>query len=172
LGSVKLLSSVPDYETASGSQLYHCDHDDTRQVKLFLHVSDVDRESGPLHLIPAELSSEIKGHLNYRYGGNQGHVSDKEIFGEIAKDREVAILGKRGTFSLVDTSRCFHFGSRDMKKQRLVFYVQYLSPSNFLHNPFGNYMPKYFAKKLPRSLYADILLDDLNDVQKAVLKLS
>lgn len=69
LTELKLLYSPPSFvENFSGSQLLHSDHDDTKVVKIFVFVDDVDMESGPLELVNIGYSKKILKLSKYRWG--------------------------------------------------------------------------------------------------------
>lgn len=168
LTSIKLLHSVSSDAVLDGSQFYHCDHDDLRQVKLFLHVRDVDSDSGPLHVIPASLSERVRRKLGYSYG-RKGHIPDEEVRDEEVLARETEITGARGTLSLVDTSQCFHFGSRVATKDRYVFYLQYVTRSSFIFHPLAPLLPGAISEKLTHFPYAGVALPGKTPLQSAVL---
>jgi hypothetical protein len=112
------------------SQLFHLDHADITQMKLFLHCGDVSSDSGPLTVLSASDSRRLAKRVNYRL--EQTRVTDEAVTAAIGPDRMV-LDGPRGTACFVDTSRCFHFGSRVQAgappRQLVVF--QYLTPYAF-----------------------------------------
>jgi hypothetical protein len=112
------------------SQLFHLDHADVTQLKLFLHCSDVSVASGPLTVLNASDSRQLAKRVKYRL--EQTRVTDEAVTAAVGSDRTV-LDGPRGTAHFVDTSRCFHFGSRVQAgappRQLVVF--QYLTPYAF-----------------------------------------
>jgi hypothetical protein len=112
------------------SQLFHLDHADVTQLKLFLHCGDVGVASGPLTVLEASHSKRLAERVNYRL--EQTRVTDEAATAAVGTDRRV-LDGLRGTAHFVDTSRCFHFGSRVQPgappRQLTVF--QYLTPYAF-----------------------------------------
>lgn len=123
------------------SQLYHCDWDAVSQVKVFLHISDVDERSGPLVLVDAEESARLRYKLRYVYRsvGSRGteyggpRLSDEEVEADTDKRFIHSITGGPGTLVLADTSRCLHYGSRLREGQppRIILILWYLKPSAF-----------------------------------------
>ena len=115
LGVVPLLTTIAVFhsDTVAGdptsSQLYHCDGDDVTQVKIFVYCTDVDVPSGPLTLLDAATTREVQRRTGYRY---RHRLSDDQVRAAVGAPREHVILGPTGTTVFVDTSRCFHFGSR------------------------------------------------------------
>ena len=138
LGTAPLLTSINIYYSQSSdrgefisSQLFHCDGDDTTQVKLFVLCNDVTQESGPLMVMPAADSERLRSEIGYRY---KDRVTDEEAERVLGDPRLEAVEGPAGTVCLVDTSRCFHYGSRVEKEAppRLAAMIQYLTPHSFM----------------------------------------
>jgi hypothetical protein len=140
LQTVPLLTAISIFhsDTVHGdlvsSQLYHCDGDDVTQVKLFLHCTDVSDRSGPLTLIDATDSAKVRRSTSYRF---RQRLSDEQVHDVIGSGREQAIVGPPGTICLIDTSRCFHYGSRVASdaSPRLVAMVQFQTPYSFVLPP-------------------------------------
>lgn len=126
------------------SQLYHCDHADVSQVKLFIHATDVGDDVGPLTVIPAKVSAVLRRKLNYYWSNPRYRVEDHEVEREIGLSNQVVLTGKAGATAFVDTCRCFHYGSRvkDPAKNRVVVVFQYLSPYGFA-------LPHDYVRDLP-----------------------
>jgi hypothetical protein len=100
-------------ETLTASQLWHLDRMDRRLVNLFVFCRDVAEENGPFSFLDAPDSSAIPDYL-----------TDERIAAYADLTRTIRILGEAGTAFLIDTSRCYHFGSR-CRKPRLAFAVYY-----------------------------------------------
>jgi hypothetical protein len=137
LGVVPFLSTVAVFhsDTTDGdptsSQLYHCDGDDVTQVKVFVYCTDVDAASGPLTVLDARTTRDVQLRTGYAF---RDRLTDEQVRQAVSSVREHAILGPVGTTSFVDTSRCFHFGSRVAPDAppRLVTMVQYQTPYSFM----------------------------------------
>jgi hypothetical protein len=124
LASVALLSSPPQPEgvAPSASQRFHNDHEDTSQVKIFVHVEDVTSEHGVFTFHSAETTQRIRHAL----GTRRGRLDDDEVACAAAGESPVTLIGPAGSAWFVDTSRCLHYGSRSSEKHRLVLQAQYL----------------------------------------------
>lgn len=137
LGVVPFLSAISVFhsDTTAGdptsSQLYHCDGDDVTQVKVFVYCSDVDMRSGPLTLLDANTTRAVQMRTRYEF---RNRLTDDEVRKAVATATDRPILGPSGTTAFVDTSRCFHFGSRVAADAppRLVTMVQYQTPYSFM----------------------------------------
>ncbi|MFZ4403949.1 MAG: hypothetical protein ACOYOK_07590 [Pseudobdellovibrionaceae bacterium] len=136
VGSTLLWYSPNEAMEDGRSQMYHLDGEDIGQIKVFFYLSDVDATSGPLTLISARESKQIFTTLykeNKVFRRNT-KISDETVFSITDKSSESIITGKSGTIALVDTDRCYHYGSRPGNKPRLLLQIQYLSPFS-IHQP-------------------------------------
>ena len=137
LGAVPLLSSANVYVSKSSerelmsSQLFHCDADDTQQVKIFVLCSEVTERNGPLKILDAADSALLRGKLDYRY---RDRVTDEEARDAVGERPLISLTGAPGTVCFVDTSRCFHYGSRvdGEAAPRVAAMAQYLTPHSFM----------------------------------------
>ena len=137
LGVVPFLSAIAVYHSdtteaaPASSQLYHCDGDDVTQVKVFVYCTDVDAKSGPLTILDASTSSEVLKRTGYEF---RDRLTDDQVRGAVNGVLEQAIVGSVGTTVFVDTSRCFHYGSRVAPdaSPRLVTMVQFQTPYSFM----------------------------------------
>jgi hypothetical protein len=135
LGVVPVLTEIDAWYSAYGpktpksSQLWHLDPADTKQVKVWVHCSDVGPESGPLTIVDAAASDELAERVDYRFDKEHYRLADDEVPGE----RIVPLAGPKGTVAFVDTSACFHFGSRVEQgaPPRRMILIQYLTPYAF-----------------------------------------
>jgi hypothetical protein len=162
LGTVPVLRSVQVFYSGSmthepiSSQLYHCDADDVRQLKIFLLCNEVRHENGPLTILDADSSDRVRRATRYVYNDR---LSDADVASVLDNPAPVELVGRPGTMCLVDTSRCFHYGSRvePGAGPRLVAMVQYLSPFAFV------------TSGRRRATFADLIRDTHSPVQRAVL---
>jgi hypothetical protein len=136
LGIVPVLTHIEVYYSAfrdtalASSQLFHCDQDDTSQIKVYVLCSDVDEQTGPMVLLGADTSKIVRRAVRYEY---RNRATDEEVFRAVGERDRHRLVGRSGTVAFVDTSRCFHYGSRvsEGAPPRLVTVVQYLSPFSF-----------------------------------------
>lgn len=107
-------------EPYRSSQLYHCDGDYTPQVKLFVLCSKVGPENGPLTFVQVDDTRHLWKRLCYN---TTQRLKDKQV-----NKKATQLLGDPGTCCFIDTSMCFHYGSRVQQNAdpRLVTVVQYV----------------------------------------------
>jgi hypothetical protein len=139
LGVVPILTEIDVWYSAHGpktpksSQLWHLDPADTMQIKVWLHCSDVGPESGPLTIVNATTSDKLADRVGYRFDEEHYRVGDDDLRAVVGEDGIVPLAGPKGTVGFVDTSMCFHFGSRvsaGAPPRRMVLF-QYLTPYAF-----------------------------------------
>ncbi len=140
LGVVPVLARIDLWYSAHEPDLnrthfYHCDWTAISQVKIFVSCTNVGPDDGPLMMVEAAKSREIRRTLRYDYDrqGNKYYVSDEQMADCGSTKHEHRFTGPAGTVYLADTSRCFHCGSRiaEGAGPRLVAMFQYLRPSAF-----------------------------------------
>jgi hypothetical protein len=158
LSTISVLFSDVVKGAPTSSQLHHCDGDDVTQVKVFVYCSDVDPGSGPLTLLPADDSLRVRRSVGYQY---RQRLTDEQVAGVVGTGREVPILGPAGTAVFVDTSRCFHYGSRVAADAppRLVTMIQYQTPFSFM-------VPTQAQQTLP---FRRLIRPQLTPLQRLVL---
>lgn len=119
----------------SKSQFLHCDSDEATQVKIFVLCTEVTTENGPLVILGADSSRRLRESVAYRHNHR---VTDEEAVAALGNlDDLHAITGPPGTICSVDTSRCFHYGSRVAAPtgRRVVVLMQYITPWAFIMPP-------------------------------------
>jgi len=113
---------------------FHLDPEDTRSFKVFVHLTDVDADCGPLHVLPAEHSALVLDAVDYR---GVTMLDDSTVADLVGWDSVVQVIGPPGTVAFADTTRCLHFGGRpraEGKPVRDMLVYQYLLPTSILLN--------------------------------------
>jgi hypothetical protein len=149
LQRLAIMRSPPNSST-DGSQLYHYDHRDSRQAKLFLNLCDVTEEAGPTHFLSAADSKRIDAKVGYK----QDRYTDEQIYSAVPQSQVINTVGSAGTGFLIDTARCLHYGSRGNSVDRLVLLASYVRTNNV--NPSdGCEVLDPIRKQLAAEKYAD-----------------
>lgn len=94
---------------------FHYDLDDYRFLKLFIYLSDVDKDSGPHHII----ESSHLGRSLFRFF----HRRLEDDLPRFYEEKVRVMLGKKGEGFFEDTL-CYHKGSRPLKP-RMVLQIQF-----------------------------------------------
>jgi hypothetical protein len=138
LGEIPVLMSIklwctPVNEYLKGSQLYHRDGQKwlRRGAKFLINMDDVDEDAGPFTFLPADVSSRVSQALGSMK--NQGRVPDEQVFRHASPSDAISLVGPAGTGVAVDSSRCFHFGARVRKGERLLLQFQFLRRADAVH---------------------------------------
>ena len=126
-----MISYSPNRESVGQSQYYHLDSEDHRQIKCNIYIKDVDEDTGPLTIMRADDTRRLFDRLHQQGAApNRGTYLDDDLVRSASgpgPGEAESLCGPRGTVSLVDTSNCFHYGSRRAKKSRLALYFHYVS---------------------------------------------
>ncbi|MGI9413858.1 MAG: hypothetical protein ACR2PM_09315 [Hyphomicrobiales bacterium] len=115
---------TPPNDTFQQSQMFHCDREDRATLKIFFNIEPVTRDNGPFTLLPAEASDRVRADLDY-HKRLSSRVTDEEFASLANLDDLVTLTGGAGLGACVDTSRCFHYGSRGNTEPRLVLMIKY-----------------------------------------------
>ncbi len=129
------------------AQLFHVDPEGARQVKLLMAVRKIDSQSGPFTFIPA--SATLRMRLSGKGKFERNRVADKYVLKHVRREKWVSFHGRPGDVLFVDTSNCYHFGSRPGAKPRLLLYAQFV-------DPFGSHLPAVRAPEVLASSWANL----------------
>lgn len=99
------------FKTKIGPQNFHRDYESFNFIKVFVYLTDVDKENGP-HLI-------VKGSDKYQKFYKRKRFSDDQINSEFNKDSIREIIGNKGTTFLANTY-AIHKGLLPINQKRLV----------------------------------------------------
>lgn len=124
LESVDVLASTHTATTLTASQLWHYDVNDERIVKLFVYLEDCGPRNGPFTFIPADRSQQVAGAVGH-------YVDDELISAHVPRTQWHVVEGAAGTAFLIDTGRCYHFGSR-CEATRYAYIATYSSGLKFM----------------------------------------
>ena len=128
LDYVLLTLSVPSPGPLRSSQLWHFDQDDTKMLKMFVYLTDVNEiGSGPFTFFNKEDSAKVKNSFIMR------HLQDDEIFASIPAERRVQMIRPKLSCFMVDTTKCYHMGSRLTPGHHRLLYTALFTgiPSNY-----------------------------------------
>jgi hypothetical protein len=121
LDYVTVTHSKPSGRELKYSQLWHRDYDDVKVIKLFVYLTDVDDGDGPFTFVPGPASDKAGFVL-------RSHRPDEEMRRVLDVEKAMSIKGPRFTSFMVETSRCFHMGSRVADgHDRLMYTATFIS---------------------------------------------
>ncbi|AUN96831.1 hypothetical protein C0V70_01665 [Bacteriovorax stolpii] len=162
LENVMMWYSPNENNEGTSSQYYHLDAQDLNTMQVFLYLTDVDEQSGPLTLIKAKWSTEIINQLNYKKNSKFKRIDDEMVFSIAPQDAEVKLLGSAGSAFIADTDTCLHYGSRKGTKERYLIVFQY-------YTPFAFPLPYKWRTGLPFYKKALSKQNELTEIERFVL---
>ena len=132
LGFIPLLTHItlwfsPNKKNVSNSsQEFHLDHEDIKQVKGFFLVEDITEDNGPTIFLNSSDSKIVLNKVKYRTNESSKRL-DESVINKHHKNNRIICTGKKGTLYLIDTSNCFHCGSREANKSRKILAFQFIT---------------------------------------------
>jgi len=96
------------------SQLFHRDIHDMPMVYVILLARDITEDNGPWCFLPESVSMEVTKQLGYQKWRHPYRLQDEDIYSVADPKEKITFTGKRGDVLFIDSSKCFHYGSRDV----------------------------------------------------------
>jgi hypothetical protein len=107
------------------SQLYHIDYYSLPNVYVLMLLRDTGIEHGPWTFLPRAASQQAAAALNY-WGRRRGYrVSDEEIYPIVDRREVIEFCYPRGAVLFIESSGCFHYGSRNSVRPRFQLMIGY-----------------------------------------------
>lgn len=130
---VRMVESSSKYDPEAGgpyrdSQLYHRDLHDSPLVYVIVLVRDVTERSGPFTFLPEAASNRVAEGTGYGRRGRPYRLTDEEVYEHASRHEAVSMDLPRGTVLFIDSSVCFHYGSRDCTVPRYQVMYAFTSP--------------------------------------------
>ena len=159
--AIRLTESSADGQVDSTyrtSQLYHLDYHDTPLVYVILLLRDVGPKSGPFTFLSTSASDTVCRKLNYFSRRVPYRLTDEQVYGAVDRREAHEFMGPKGSILFLDSSRCFHYGSRDAVVPRYQLMLAYVSPcrTDFTED---NLTPRRYAARDYDSPLARLVLD-------------
>jgi hypothetical protein len=107
------------------SQLYHIDFYSLPNVYVIVLLRDTAHEHGPLTFLPRSVSQRAAAALNYWGRGCPYRMPDEKIYTLVDRKNVIEFCGRRGTVLFIESSGCFHYGSRNSFKARFQLMLGY-----------------------------------------------
>ena len=139
ISGVEVWSSPPtDLNKAvlTGSQKFHLDNIDSRQLKVFLNISNISEANGPFSFISASDSKKVITELKYGQAVNVERLEDDSVYTIVDRSSLKQNIGSSGSVTGIDTSVCLHYGSRNCTQGRQLLMVQFTSIARADCRPF------------------------------------
>ncbi len=131
------------------SQLFHCDYHDAPMVYVIVALRDITVRHGPFCFLPASTSARAAAALKYHCRGTPHRISDKQMYAVADRNELVEFVCPAGTVLFLDSTTCFHFGSRDAETPRHMMMYAYVS---VCRSDFGDLLRPESPAPVPDSL--------------------
>ena len=139
-----------------GSQLPHFDPEDSKQVKIFLALGDINKSNGVLNVYKKNESIDIKKILN----NNKIEVNKKIPESYFKNYNPTELNLNKGDVAIVDTFACYHFGGRVKENFRKQITI-------LLNDPFCSIYPLFRSFDKKRDLIWDFAHLSYDRVKKS-----
>jgi len=88
-------------------------------------LRDTAHENGPLTFLPRSVSQRAAKQLGYWSRGVPYRMSDEAIYSVVDRKDVIEFVGARGSVLFIESSGCFHYGSRNSVKPRYQLMLGY-----------------------------------------------
>lgn len=117
------------------SMLWHKDDFGYKSLDLFLAVSDIDKNNGPLEFVKKKNSLgvfyKIHSDLENKEPGQRNKIADSQ-FSNYFKNHDLhRFLGVSGTALLIDSFTSYHRGGNCSLHNRLMLRISYQTPDSY-----------------------------------------
>jgi len=110
------------------SQLYHLDYHSTPTVYVLVALKDTAPDDGPFTFLGAAASKRVVAGIDYGRRGVPYRLEDDEVMAHVSSDEVNEFSVPAGTVLIVESSACFHFGSRCPASDRYQVQYAFTSP--------------------------------------------
>jgi hypothetical protein len=107
------------------SQIYHIDYYSLPFVYILVLLRNTTPEHGPWTFLPRSVSQKARAVLNYWSRRRGYRVSDEDIYSVVDRKEAIEFCYPRGTVLFIESSGCFHYGSRNSIKPRFQLMLGY-----------------------------------------------
>jgi hypothetical protein len=141
------------------SQLYHLDYHSRPNVYVIVLLRDTTPEHGPFTFLPRSVSQQAVKALRYGSRAASYRVRDDEIYSVVDRQEAIEFCYPRGTVLFIQSSGCFHYGSRNSVKPRFQLMIGY---TGVCRTDFGEIIltPKIYPIRSTDSALRRMVLDN------------
>jgi hypothetical protein len=104
------------------------EHDSSPTVYVIVALRDIDPEDGPLHFIGKAASRRVIEKFGYGRRGVPYRLTDEAVYSVVDPGEVHRFAVPAGTVLFIESSACFHFGSRRPAKPRFQIQYSFASP--------------------------------------------
>jgi hypothetical protein len=107
------------------SQVYHIDYYSLPNVYVLVLLTDTIIEHGPWTFLPKSVSRRTMDAIGYWSRRRPYRIEDDEIYSVVDRSEAITFTYPRGTVLFIESSGCFHYGSRRCVKPRFQLMYGY-----------------------------------------------
>ena len=124
--------NIPANDKAQGAQLWHKDDFGYKSLDIFLAISDISMNSGPLSFLKIKnrlgVFCKIKNVIKNALPGERNKVTLEEFSKHYNQQDIVPLIGKSGTGIFIDSFTKYHKGGFCNSENRIMLRVSYQTP--------------------------------------------
>ena len=124
--------NIPKLTEERGAALWHKDDFGYKSLDIFLAISDININSGPLYYLKAKkelgVFLKIKNIIKKALPGERNKVTLESFSNYFKKDEVGALMGKSGTGVFIDSFTTYHRGGYCKSENRIMLRVSYQTP--------------------------------------------
>ena len=110
------------------SQNWHRDYHTEPTFYVITLIREVTDECGPLHWVSASVSERVTEAFRYRSRHCSYRITDEQFYSVVDASEVHVLVGPPGTTLFIDSTACFHMGSRNPVVPRYQVQYAYSSP--------------------------------------------
>ena len=122
-------------KTPRASMLWHKDDFGYKSLDLFLAISNINEDNGPLEFVKKKnqlgIFYKIKSDLNNQEPGQRNKIQNNQFLEYFKGEDLDKFIGKSGTGILIDSFTVYHRGGNCISNNRLVLRVSYQTPDSY-----------------------------------------
>ena len=124
--------------TRKNAQRWHRDRDDTKILKIFLYLEEINEDNGATEYVMYSKRGQKYSHLSkFSYGNIASwkvYPDEKKVDEKVEEKDKVVFRGKPGTLYFVDTTGMHRGGFSGKIGERIFGYWSFLSPASLWQN--------------------------------------
>ena len=169
--------NVPKEKKEIGAQLWHKDDFGYKSLDIFLAVSDININNGPLYYVKTKnklgVFFKIKEVIKNALPGERNKIS-LDVFSNHFMENEIgALIGKSGTGILIDSFTKYHRGGFCKSENRIMLRISYQTPDSSRGNESYDsekffYYPKIYKKDVKNIFHRYVIFKNRNNFLKFI----
>lgn len=174
---INVYLNIPKEKSERGSQLWHKDDFGYKSLDIFLAVSDINLNNGPLYYVKTKsklgVFFKIKEVIKKALPGERNKVL-LDVFSDRFKENEIgALIGKSGTGIFVDSFTKYHRGGFCKSENRIMLRISYQTPDSSRGNESYHpekffYYPKIYKKDVKNIFHKYVIFKTRNNFLKFI----